>query len=98
MGPTDLPREAEPKLGMGEITRLVRLITGHKPSRSALWRWHLSGRLETTRIGGRLYATESAIRRMLERDAMRNRGTAGGRGLAAAERLQRLVDGRKDEA
>jgi hypothetical protein len=35
---------------------------------------------------------------MLERDAMRNRGTAGGRGLAAAERLQRLVDGRKEEA
>jgi hypothetical protein len=91
-------KHAERLLGTGEITRLVQRFTGHSPSRSALWRWHLSGRLETTRIGGRLYATESAIRRMLERDAMRNRGTAGGRGLAAAERLQRLVDGRKEEA
>jgi hypothetical protein len=90
--------DAERSLSAGEIATLVNFITGHKPSRSTLWRWHLTGRLETRRIGGRLYATESAIRRMLERDAMRNRGTAGARGLAAAERLQRLVDGRKDEA
>ena len=89
---------AECLLGTGDITRLVHHITGHTPSRSALWRWHLSGRLETTRIGGRLYATESAIRRMLERDAMRNRGTAGARGLAAAERLKRMVDGGKGES
>jgi hypothetical protein len=85
-------------LSAGAICTLIETLTGHKPSRATIWRWALSGRLETRRIGGRLYATESALRRMLERDAMRNRGTAGARGLAAAERLQRLVDGRKGEA
>jgi hypothetical protein len=83
----------EPLLSSAYVRRRCYELSGYKPSPSTLWRWHLSGRLETTRIGGRLYATESAIRRMLERDAMRNRGTAGARGLAAAERLKRLVDG-----
>lgn len=79
--------EAERSLGMGEIAKLVQLITGYKPSRASLWRWHLTGRLETRRIGGRLYATESAIRRMLAADEQRNRGSAGARGGAAASRL-----------
>lgn len=74
-------------LGMGEIAKLVQLITGHKPSRATGWRWHLDGRLETRRIGGRLYATESAVRRMLAADEQRNRGSAGARGAAAAARL-----------
>ena len=87
MGPQDLSREVEPQLGMGEITRLVSRITGHEPSRSSVWRWHLSGRLETTRIGGRLYATESAIRRMLAADEQRNRGSSATRGIAAAARI-----------
>lgn len=78
---------AERSLSVGEIATLVKLITGHRPSRSTLWRWHLTGRLETRRIGGRLYATESAIRRMLAADEQRNRGSAGARGAAAAARL-----------
>ena len=77
----------ERTLGMGEIAKLVQLITGYKPSRASLWRWHLTGRLETRRIGGRLYATESAIRRMLAADEQRSRGGAGARGAAAASRL-----------
>ena len=77
----------ERSLGMGEIAKLVQLITGYKPSRASLWRWHLTGRLETRRIGGRLYATESAIRRMLAADEQRNRGSASARGEAAAARL-----------
>jgi hypothetical protein len=80
-------KHAERLLSTGEITRLVCLITGHTPSRSSLWRWHLSGRLETTRIGGRLYATESAIRRMLAADEQRNRGSSATRGIAAAARI-----------
>lgn len=81
----------ERSLGMGEIAKLVQLITGYKPSRASLWRWHLTGRLETRRIGGRLYATESAIRRMLAADEQRNRGSAGPRGTAAAARLSAVI-------
>ena len=79
--------EAEPLLGASAIAHRVRELTGHRPSRSTLWRWHLTGRLETRRIGGRLYATESAVHRMLAADEQRNRGSAGSRGTAAASRL-----------
>jgi hypothetical protein len=82
---------AERSLSAGEIATLVKLITGHRPSRSTLWRWHLTGRLETRRIGGRLYATESAVRRMLAADEERNRGSAGARGTAAAARLSAAI-------
>jgi hypothetical protein len=83
---------AEPTLGMGGIARRIYELTGHKPGRSTLWRWHLSGRLDATRIGGRLYATESAIRAMLAADEQRNRGSANTRGEAAAARLAELLD------
>ena len=75
-------------LGMGEVAKLVQSITGYKPSRASFWRWHLTGRLETRRIGGRIYATESAVRRMLERDEQANRGSVNQRSQAAAERLR----------
>lgn len=81
------PDTTEPLLGMGAIARRIHALTGHKPGRSTLWRWHLSGRLEARRVGGRLYATESAIRAMLEADALCNRGTADARARAAAARL-----------
>ena len=83
-------RQASPEhtLGMGEVAKLVQSITGYKPSRATLWRWHLTGRLETRRIGGRIYATESAVRRMLERDEQANRGSVNQRSQAAAERLR----------
>ncbi len=84
--------EAEPLLGMGEVAKLVHQITGYKPSRATGWRWHLDGRLETRRIGGRLYATESAVRRMLAADEQRNRGSAGSRGGAAASRLSAALN------
>jgi hypothetical protein len=86
---------AERSLSAGEIATLVKLITGHRPSRSTLWRWHLTGRLETRRIGGRLYASESAIRRMLAADEQRNRGSAGTRGAAAAARHESRLSGRR---
>jgi hypothetical protein len=86
---------AEPLLGMRDITRYIETCTGHKPGRSTIWRWSLEGRLEARRIGGRLYATESAIRRMLDRDAMRNRGSAGCRGLAAKLRVETLLGSRR---
>jgi hypothetical protein len=79
--------EAERSLSASEIAALVNRITGHKPSRSTLWRWRLTGKLPTLRIGGRLYATESAVRRMLAADEQRNRGSTGSRGTAAATRL-----------
>lgn len=84
--------DAERSLSAGEIATLVNLITGHKPSRSTLWRWHLTGRLETRRIGGRLYATESAVRRMLATDEQRNRGSTSTRGTAAAARLSAVIE------
>lgn len=84
--------EAEPMLGMGAIARRFFELTGHKPGRSTLWRWHLSGRLAARRIGGRLYATETAIRAMLAADAQQNRGTIGQRGQAAAARIVELAE------
>ena len=87
--------ETEPLLGMGAIAQYIGSNTGHKPGRSTIWRWSLDGRLEARRIGGRLYATESAIRRMLERDAMRNRGSADCRGLAAKLRVETLLGSRR---
>ena len=87
--------EAEPLLGASAITHRVHELTGHRPSRSTLWRWHLTGRLETRRIGGRLYASESAIRRMLAADEQRNRGSAGTRGAAAAARHESRLSGRR---
>jgi hypothetical protein len=83
---------AEPTLGMGGSARRIYELTGHKPGRSTLWRWHLTGRLESRRIGGRLYATESAIRAMLTADEQRNRGSSNTRGEAAAARLAAILD------
>jgi hypothetical protein len=82
---------AEPVLGMGAIAATIARFTGHKPGRSTVWRWHLTGRLESRRIGGRIYATESAIRKMLAADEQRNRGSVNARGQAAAERIEKLA-------
>jgi hypothetical protein len=82
---------AEPALGMGDIARCFRKLTGHEPGRSSVWRYCLTGRLESRRIGGRIYSTESAIRRMIEADELRNRGSANTRGEAAAKRIEALT-------
>ena len=83
---------AEPTLSMGGIARRIYELTGHKPGRSTLWRWHLTGRLDAKRIGSRLYATETAIRAMLAADEAKNHGTVNSRGQAAAARLANLVN------
>lgn len=80
-------------LGMKAIAQTIHALTGHKPGRSTLWRWHLSGRLASRRIGGRLYSTERAIREMLAADECRNRGSTNARGEAAAARLAAMLDG-----
>lgn len=87
MVPIVQQKDAERSLSASEIATLLKFITGHRPSRSTLWRWHLTGRLETRRIGGRIYATESAVRRMLERDEQAHRGSVNQRSQAAAERV-----------
>ena len=83
----DKEKAAELLFGMRDIANVIQHTTGHRPSRSVLWRWHLKGRLRTTRIGNKLFATESDIRRMLAADEQHNRGSAGARGAAAASRL-----------
>ena len=55
---------------------MVEKLTGLKPGRSTVWRWQTDGRLESKFIGGRLYSTESAIRRMLEADELCGRKEA----------------------
>ena len=92
MSETQLHGNAEQLLGMAAIAQRIREFTGHKPSRSALWRWGLTGRLDAKRIGGRLYATETAIRAMLAADEAKNHGTVNSRGQAAAARLANLVN------
>ncbi len=81
------PGAGEPLLSAGQARRCCYELTGHKPSPSTYWRWILGGRLTATRVGGRLFTTESAIRAMLAADEQRNRGSAGARGAAAAARL-----------
>lgn len=58
----------EAALAPRAIQELVARFTGHKPSASAIHRWRLSNRLRFTRIGGRHYSTESAVREMLAAD------------------------------
>ena len=92
MSETQLHGNAEQLLGMAAIARRIHELMGHKPSRSTLWRWHLTGRLDAKRIGSRLYATETAIRAMLAADEAKNHGTVNSRGQAAAARLANLVN------
>jgi hypothetical protein len=92
MGHDKQTGNAEQLLGMAAIASRIHELTGHKPSRSALWRWGLTGRLDAKRIGGRLYATETAIRAMLAADEAKNHGTVNSRGQAAAARLANLVN------
>jgi hypothetical protein len=86
----------EHALGMSRIASRIEALTGHRPSRSALWRWHLKGRLASRRIGGRLYTTEAAIRAMLAADEQRNRGSIESRGEAAAARVRCMLDERPE--
>jgi len=88
----NLQRNTEQMLGMGAIARLVYQLTGHKPGRSTVWRWHLTGRLQARRIGGRLYSTETMVSAMLAADEQCNRGSVNSRGEAAAARLANLVN------
>ena len=92
MGHDKQTGNAEQLLGMAAIASRIHELMGHKPSRSTLWRWHLTGRLDAKRIGGRLYATETAIRAMLAADEAKNHGTVNSRGQAAAARLANLVN------
>lgn len=80
-------------IGIPAATVAMERMAGIRPSRATMFRWALSGRLECTRIGGRLFTTEPALRAMLERDARRDRPKTGRngrleeRGRAAAARL-----------
>ena len=82
---------AEVRLRAAQIQRRIAELTGHKPSRTTLWRWHLENRLECSRIGGRIYSTDSAIREMLLADEQRNRASASQRGQLATERLEAQI-------
>ena len=86
------PQPVEKVFGMAQAAIRIQELTGFKPSRSTLWRWHLTGRLDAKRIGSRLYATETAIRAMLAADEAKNRGTVNSRGQAAAARLANLIN------
>ena len=92
MGSIQISGVTERALGMGEVAALIQSITGRKPSRSTIWRWHLSGRLVSRRIGGRLYATEQAVRHMLAADELRNAGSSKARGDAAKSRITQLLN------
>ena len=82
---------AEVRLRAAQIQNRIAELTGHKPSRTTLWRWHLENRLECSRIGGRIYSTDSAIREMLLADEQRNFASASQRGQLATERLEAQI-------
>ena len=83
---------AEVRLRAAQIQRRIAELTGHKPSRTTLWRWHLENRLECSRIGGRIYSTDSAIRAMILADEQRNRASADQRAQLAAARLEAQIE------
>ncbi len=86
----DFPSDAAPErlLTTSEAIRLIATLTGCNVSRSTIWRWHLTGRLPATRIGGRLFAAETSIRSMLERDKRSSVIDSARRGQDAADRLR----------
>jgi predicted DNA-binding transcriptional regulator AlpA len=86
----DFPSDAapEPLLTTSQAIRLIANLTGCNVSRSTVWRWHLTGRLPATRIGGRLFAAETSIRAMLERDKRSSVTDSALRGQEAADRLR----------
>jgi len=85
----------EPLLAPGAAQRLFFDLSGFKPSRSAFWRWLLDGRLESRRIGSRLFTTERAIRAILAADEARNLGSTNARGLAAKMRIEAILGARR---
>lgn len=71
---------------------LVHEWTGHRPHLATLFRWAWKGRLPTHRVGGRVFTTKSALRELLEADAIRPPATRARReverrGLEAAARI-----------
>lgn len=81
----------ERSLGLSEAARRIEQLTGFRPSRSTLWRWHLSGRLPSRRVGRRLLTTDRDIHRMLAEDEGKNRGSTQARGNEAGARLRLLT-------
>ena len=57
--------EVEPLLKLREVIDFIEELTGHRPSRTTLWRWNLEGRLKTTRVGKRIYANKKSVEKML---------------------------------
>lgn len=82
-------------MGIPAATVALERIAGFRPSRATMFRWALSGRLKCTRIGGRLFTTESALRAMLAQDSLAGtsrrpkESSISERGKAAAARLSR---------
>jgi hypothetical protein len=85
----------EPLLNAAQGAKCIRALSGVSISRSTYFRWLLSGRLESTRVGGRWYTNASAIRAMLAADEQRNRGSVKSRGAAAAARHESRMSGRR---
>lgn len=81
----------EQLLAPGAAQRLFLDLCGFKPSRSTYWRWLLTRRLESRRIGSRLFTTERAIRAMLAADEATNHGSTNSRGLAAKMRVEAIL-------
>ena len=59
------PLAASPALAMSAILALIHQLTGHKPHRSAAYRWWLQGRLKGFKVGGRLYSTREDVLALL---------------------------------
>jgi hypothetical protein len=62
----------ERPLSLTEAAALIGDYVGRRPSTSTCCRWALKGvrggvKLETTRVGGTVFTTESAIREFIER-------------------------------
>lgn len=83
--------DAEPALALSAASRRYASLTGHRPCRATLWRWHLTGRLKCRRIGKHLFTTESALRELIATDELDNASTAAARAAAAAAAVATLA-------
>jgi hypothetical protein len=75
-----------PLITASQALAFIQRVTGTRVSKSTLWRWHLTGRLKSSRIGGRIFTSEPWVQEMLARDAESGPHHVASRGIAAVER------------
>ena len=70
-------RSSGGSLAVGQAVAFLEEQTGTRVHRATLWRWILTKRLASYRVGGKVRTTKRAVLAMLEADAERSSASAG---------------------